>query len=56
MRSLADVGPQKLREVEHFFATYKLLEDKTVDVVGWADVERARELLVQDRDRFEVEG
>ena len=56
VRSLADVGPQKLREVEHFFATYKLLEDKTVDVDGWADVGRARELLVQDRDRFEAEG
>jgi inorganic pyrophosphatase len=52
---LADVSSQKLREVEHFFATYKLLEDKTVDVDGWADVERARELLTEDRLRYEAE-
>lgn len=56
VRTLADVSPQKLREVEHFFATYKLLEDKTVDIDGWADVDRAKELLLEDRDRFEVEG
>jgi inorganic pyrophosphatase len=54
VRSLADVSPQKLVEVEHFFATYKLLEDKNVDVDGWADVERAKELLVSDRARFEA--
>ena len=39
--------PQKLREVEQFFATYKLLEDKTVEIEGWADVDRAKALLVQ---------
>ena len=53
MKTLADVTPQKLVEVEHFFATYKLLEDKTVDVDGWADVARAKELLEADRKRFE---
>jgi inorganic pyrophosphatase len=56
VRSLADVAPQKLREVEHFFATYKLLEDKDVDIDGWADVDRAKELLLEDRVRFEAEG
>jgi inorganic pyrophosphatase len=56
MQSLADVSPQKLVEVEHFFATYKLLEDKNVDVDGWADVDRAKELLVADRARFEDQG
>jgi len=56
VQSLADVSPQKLVEVEHFFATYKLLEDKTVDVDGWADVERAKRLLEADRARFEEQG
>jgi len=54
--SLADVSPQKLREVEQFFATYKLLEDKTVEIDAWADVDRAKELLLEDRERFEAEG
>ena len=56
VQRLADVSPQKLIEVEHFFATYKLLEDKSVDVDGWADVERAKELLVEDRVRYEALG
>jgi inorganic pyrophosphatase len=49
---LADVSPQRLREIEHFFATYKLLEDKQVEVYGWADLKAALELLRSDRDRW----
>ena len=56
VHSLSDVAPQKLREVEHFFATYKLLEAKTVDVDGWADADRAKTILIEDRKRFEVAG
>ena len=56
VRSLADVAPQKLREVEQFFATYKFLEDLTVEIDGWADVDRAKALLLEDRERFEAEG
>jgi inorganic pyrophosphatase len=56
VQSLADVPGMKLREVEQFFATYKLLEDKTVEIDGWADVDRAKTLLQEDRARFEAEG
>jgi inorganic pyrophosphatase len=49
---LDQVRPHRLVEIEHFFQTYKLLEDKTVDVVGWRDAERAREILVADRQTF----
>lgn len=35
-RELADVPQNFLREVEHFFATYKQLEGAVVNVVGWA--------------------
>jgi inorganic pyrophosphatase len=56
VQSLADVPGMKLREVEQFFATYKLLEDKTVEIDGWADVDRAKALLQEDRGRFEAEG
>ena len=34
---LEQVRPHRLVEIEHFFETYKALEDKTVDVVGWRD-------------------
>ena len=40
--------PHRLVEIEHFFETYKLLEDKTVEVLGWRDRARALEIL---RDR-----
>ena len=47
---LEQVRPHRLVEIEHFFQTYKALEDKTVDVVGWRDNERALEVL-RDRPR-----
>jgi inorganic pyrophosphatase len=56
VNALADLPAHRLREVEHFFATYKLLEDKTVEIDGWADAEVARATLLADRARFEAEG
>lgn len=35
-RDLSDVPSHYLREVSHFFATYKQLEGVTVNVQGWA--------------------
>jgi inorganic pyrophosphatase len=49
---LADVRPHRLVEIEHFFQTYKLLEDKTVDVIGWQDIDRALRELEADRRRL----
>lgn len=49
VKRLSQVRPHRLVEIENFFQTYKLLEDKTVDVVGWHDADRAREVLLADR-------
>ena len=49
------VSPHRLREIEHFFATYKLLEEKSVDMGGWADREAALEVLLEDRRRWLAE-
>jgi inorganic pyrophosphatase len=46
---LDQVRPHRRVEIEHFFETYKFLEDKTVEVVGWRDVDRALEVLQEDR-------
>jgi inorganic pyrophosphatase len=46
---LEQVRPHRLVEIEHFFNTYKLLEAKETDVVGWEDAARAREVVVADR-------
>jgi inorganic pyrophosphatase len=53
--SLGQVAPQKLREIEHFFETYKMLEDKSVETDGWAGVAETLELLRSDRARWIAE-
>jgi inorganic pyrophosphatase len=49
---LEQVRPHRMVEIEHFFQTYKLLEDKAVEVLGWRDQDVARELLRADRKRW----
>lgn len=53
---LEQVRPHRLVEIENFFQTYKILEDKTVEVIGWRDVQRAREVLEHDREVWQVEA
>jgi inorganic pyrophosphatase len=50
--SLDDVGEHWLREIETFFATYKLLEPKQTAVLGWHGVDETREVIVRCRERF----
>ena len=38
IRKLEDVPEHFLKEVEHFFSTYKALEGVKVEPIGWADV------------------
>jgi inorganic pyrophosphatase len=52
---LDQVRPHRLVEIEHFFDTYKALEDKTVDVLGWKGRARALEVLRADRRVWERE-
>ena len=52
IKKLDQVPAQRLREIEHFFATYKLLEDKHVAVHGWSDLPAALDLLRADRRRW----
>lgn len=40
-RDLKSVPPHFLREVEHFFSTYKQLEGVTIEPLGWEDAEAA---------------
>jgi inorganic pyrophosphatase len=48
---LDQIRPHRLVEIEHFFQTYKLLEDKATEVLGWKDAKRAFEELEADRKR-----
>jgi inorganic pyrophosphatase len=53
---LEQVRPHRLVEIENFFQTYKLLEEKDVDVVGWRDRDEAHRILVEDRARASSQG
>jgi inorganic pyrophosphatase len=55
VEELDQMRPHRLVEIEHFFETYKILEDKMVQVVGWRDRARAHEILRHDREAFEHE-
>jgi inorganic pyrophosphatase len=56
VEQLDDVRPHRLVEIEHFFETYKLLEDKTVEVLGWRQRDQARAVLADDHDRWTREA
>jgi inorganic pyrophosphatase len=53
--ALEDVSPHRLLEIEHFFETYKVLENKEVAVRGWRDRAAALAVLRADRERWEQE-
>jgi inorganic pyrophosphatase len=55
VEELDQMRPHRLVEIEHFFQTYKILEDKMVEVVGWRDRRRAHEILRHDRETYDRE-
>jgi inorganic pyrophosphatase len=50
--TLEALGEHWLREIETFFATYKLLEPKHTEVLGWHTVEEAWDVIGVCRERF----
>jgi inorganic pyrophosphatase len=50
---LQDIGQHWLREIENFFQTYKALEPKWTDVVGWEDAGAALKVIKQARQLHE---
>ena len=52
VRELSDVPSHFLREVEHFFSTYKQLEGVHVEAQGWASAEQAIEEVRRSVERY----
>jgi inorganic pyrophosphatase len=50
---LDDLPGHWLREIETFFATYKLLEDKFTELDGWDTKEAALKVIDQASERFQ---
>ncbi|MEB3161820.1 MAG: inorganic diphosphatase [Prochlorothrix sp.] len=47
VKSLKDVAPHRLDEVAEFFRTYKNLEKKVTEILGWKDVDAVAPLVKQ---------
>lgn len=56
MTTLDDVPAHLLKEVEHFFAVYKDLEDKKTVVQGWEPRASAERVVEESRQRFRSDG
>jgi inorganic pyrophosphatase len=50
--TLDDVPRSFLREVEHFFGTYKQLEGKTVETRGWSPLREAHDEVTASVERY----
>src|SRR5437868_13157185 len=55
-RNLRDAPSHFLREVEHFFATYKQLEGITIETMGWATAQDAMAEVKTSVERFAVKA
>lgn len=47
IRSIKELAPHRLREVQRFFEDYKVLENKAVQVEGFHDQDIAREVVAE---------
>ena len=52
VKKLEDVPPHFLREVEHFFGTYKQLEGAITESLGWIAADAATQEVRDSVDRF----
>jgi inorganic pyrophosphatase len=49
---IADLPTHYLREIEHFFAIYKDLEGKRVEIIGWGKSEEAMRIVDESIVRY----
>ncbi|MDD3498360.1 MAG: inorganic diphosphatase [Candidatus Moranbacteria bacterium] len=45
IKDIKDVNPHTLKEIKHFFETYKVIEDKVVKVSGFGGRDRAQKAI-----------
>ena len=52
VKDLSDINPHTLKEIEHFFATYKKVQNKSVEVGGFEDVKAAQAAFAKAREQY----
>jgi inorganic pyrophosphatase len=53
IKTLDDVPPHLLKEIEHFFRVYKDLEGKKTEIQGWGDKAKAFEILEKAKANYQ---
>lgn len=53
VKTLADVAPHRLDEIAEFFRTYKNLEKKVTEILGWKDADQVAALVKQCIDAYQ---
>ena len=52
VKDLQDVNKHTLKEIEHFYSTYKKLQNKVVDVKGFQNLESAHKAISESLDMY----
>jgi len=52
IETIEQVPPHLLKEIPHFFETYKHLEHKHVEIIGWEGLEAAVRVLLEAKSRY----
>ena len=55
IKTLDDVPPHLLKEIEHFFKVYKDLEEKKTGVEGWEGLDSALKDIKEAQERFKAQ-
>ncbi len=56
MKDIGDVDQPFLNEIAHFFAVYKELEGKKVEVRGWKDAAAAKAIINRSVEAYRTQG
>ena len=55
IKTLDDVPPHLLKEIEHFFKVYKDLEEKKTGIEGWEGLDSALKDIKEAQERFKAQ-
>ena len=56
IKTLDDVPPHLLKEIEHFFKVYKDLEEKKTGIEGWEGLDSALKDIKEAQERFKKQA
>ncbi len=55
VETLEGVPPHLLKEIDHFFQVYKVLENKPTGSEGWFGREEAEKVIIESQERYTAE-